>query len=91
MRAELGGTGGVQACRGGRTGAGKKPFCSSSESWALSDPALRPNIHQVKLSSQRLLRRKAMHLKGEKRSHLLLASPLPSPLTSAQRELGVNL
>lgn len=72
------GTGGVRARQGDRQGAGKKSFCSSSEScWALSDPALQPN--RVKLSSRWLLRRKAMHLKDEKCSFLLLAPPFPAP------------
>lgn len=65
------GTGGVRARRGDRQGAGKKSFCSSSEScWALSDPALQPS--RVKLSSRWLL---LMHLKD----FLLLAPPFPAP------------
>lgn len=62
------GTGGVQARRGGRRGAGKKP---------LSDPAPQPNVHQVKLSSRWLLRRKATYLRGKTHRHLLFALPFP--------------
>lgn len=74
-------SGALEMCRHAGREAGEKPFSSTSESRALSDPTARhpPSQAQLLVAFKEEKESEAARLKGDKRRHLSPAPPRPSP------------